>query len=286
MRSDILVTGGTGKTGSRLVKRLLALGHSPRIASRKPKGADQVHFDWADPDSYEAALDKVRAIYLVAPANVPEPLAAMQPFIDRAIAGGVGRFVLLSASSLDEGGPMMGAVHRYLHDHAPGWFVLRPTWFMQNFSEQQHLPTIRDEQAIYSATGEGRVPFIDADDIAAVAAAALTEPAFPNGDTILTGPKSLSYDEVATLLTDALGVAITHYHLSDREMIERFEAGGLSRPYAELLTAMDTAIAVGGEDRLTTSVIELAGKTPQDFSDFVARNIKVWETPQISKRSA
>ncbi len=286
MRNKILVTGGTGKTGSRLAHQLRASSHSPLVATRNPHETDQVRFDWADTATYEAALDEVKAIYLVAPANVPEPLAAMQPFIDRAIASGVERFVLLSASSLEEGGPMMGAVHRYLHDHAPGWFVLRPTWFMQNFSEQQHLPTIRDEHAIYSATGDGRVPFIDADDIAAVAAAALTDPAIPNGDAILTGPKSLSYDEVAEILTDALGITITHHKLSEQELVERIQSSGLSKTYAELLAAMDTAIAAGGEDRLTGSVYELTGNAPQDLTSFVARNVELWKVRQKMERQS
>ncbi|MEO0439915.1 MAG: ergot alkaloid biosynthesis protein [Pseudomonadota bacterium] len=286
MRNKILVTGGTGKTGSRLARQLIASGHRPLVATRNPEGPDQIRFDWSDPNSYAAALDAVRAIYLVAPANVPEPLAAMQPFIDRAIASGVERFVLLSASSLEEGGPMMGAVHRYLHDHAPGWVVLRPTWFMQNFSEQQHLPTIRDEHAIYSATGDGRVPFIDADDIAAVAAAALTDPAIPNGDAILTGPESLSYDEVAEVLSDALGFTIIHHKLSEEDLTGRIQSGGLSKSYAELLAAMDTAIAAGGEDRLTDSVFGLTGKTPRDLTGFVARNIERWMTPQAVKGSS
>lgn len=284
MRNEILVTGGTGKTGSRLVKQLRAGGHSPRIATRNPDGADQVRFDWSDLGSYEVALDNIKAIYLVAPANDQEPLTAMQPFIDRAIASGVERFVLLSASSLEEGGPMMGAVHRYLHDHAPSWFVLRPAWFMQNFSEQQHLPTIRDEQAIYSATGDGRVPFIDTDDIAAVAAAAFTNPDITNGDAMLTGPQSLSYDEVAEILSDVLGITITHHHLSEQELTERIQSGGLNKSYAKLLAAMDTAIAAGGEDRLTDAVVELTGKPPHDFTSFVTDNIEVWKSSETTER--
>ncbi|SIN87726.1 ergot alkaloid biosynthesis protein, AFUA_2G17970 family [Parasphingorhabdus marina DSM 22363] len=286
MRNKFLVTGGTGKTGSRLAKLLRASGHCPLVATRNPDSSDQVRLDWADSATYEAALDGVKAIYLVAPANVPEPLTAMQPFIDRAIASGVERFVLLSASSLEEGGPMMGAVHRYLHEQAPSWFVLRPTWFMQNFSEQQHLPTIRDEHAIYSATDDGRVPFIDADDIAAVAAVALTDPAMPNGDAILTGPRSLSYDEVAEVLSDALGITIIHQKLSEKDLAGRIQSGGLSRIYAELLAAMDTAIAAGGEDRLTDSVVVLTGKTPRDLTGFVARNIERWKTPQTVRGSS
>ncbi len=276
MRNNILVTGGTGKTGSRLVNRLRASGHCPSIATRTPDSADQVRFDWQDSSSYQAALDNVKAIYLVAPANVSEPLDVMRPFIDRAIADGVERFVLLSASSLEEGGPMMGAVHGYLREHAPRWFVLRPTWFMQNFSEQQHLPTIRDEHAIYSATGNGRVPFIDADDIAAAAAVALTDHDIPNGDAILTGPETLSYDEVANTLSIALGFTITHHHLSGQQLVERFEASGLNKNYADLLTAMDLQIADGSEDRLTNAIVQMTGKSPRHLTSFVAQNIEAW----------
>jgi len=285
MQNKILIIGGTGKTGSRLAQQLRAIGHQPRIATRNPHKHDQVRFDWSDPASYQLALDRVGAMYLVAPANDLEPLAAMQPFIDRAIDSGVERFVLLSASSLEAGGPMMGDVHRYLRDHAPGWFVLRPTWFMQNFSEQQHLPTIRDEHAIYSATGEGRVPFIDAEDIAAVATAALTDRDFPNGEAILTGPNSLSYDDVAGMLSNKLGFTITHHHLSHQQLTERLELSGLSKSYAEVLAGMDAQIAMGSEDRVTDAVIRLTGKPPRDFASFVSQNILFWKPTKI-KRTA
>lgn len=285
MKNKILVTGGTGKTGSRLVKHLLSNGHVASVATRFPNSIDQVRFDWSDTASYETALDKVKAIYLVAPANDPVPLTAMQPFIDLAIDSGVERFVLLSASSLEEGGPMMGAVHRYLHDHAPNWFVLRPTWFMQNFSEQQHLPTIRDAHAIYSATGNGRVPFIDADDIAAVAAAVLTDTKPINGDAILTGTQSLSYDEVAQLLSRALGFTIKHQHLSQhlsqQQLTQHIKASGLSSNYSKLLSAMDADIATGSEDRITDSVKRISGKEPIRMIDFVMRNRKAWNPATV-----
>lgn len=187
MRDQILITGGTGKTGSRVAHSLRERGIEPRLASRSPKGAASVRFDWRDTATFPVALADVRAVYLVAPTDTAEPLDAMRPFLEQAIGSGVDRFVLLSASSLEEGGPMMGAVHAFLKRHALHWAVLRPTWFMQNFSEGPHLPTIRDEGAIYSATGDGRVPFIDAGDIADVATQALVDPLFPNRDARADG---------------------------------------------------------------------------------------------------
>ncbi|MGF9758933.1 hypothetical protein AAII07_27415 [Microvirga sp. 0TCS3.31] len=174
MRDRILITEGTGKTGRRVGQILRSRNVQTLVASRSAKGPDTVRFDWSDTTMFDSALNGISAIHLVAPSNVAEPLAAMTPFLERALEAGVERFVQLSASSLEEGGPMMGAVHAWLRRYAPCWVVLRPTWFMQNFSEQQHLPTIVEEGVIYSATGDGRVGFIDAEDIAAAAAQALT----------------------------------------------------------------------------------------------------------------
>ena len=150
---DILVTGGTGKTGRRVVAQLGDAGSSARVAARRPPPGG-VRFDWADPDTFGPALHGVGAVYLVAPPGEGDPLAAMEPFLRRALAAGVRRYVLLSSSFLPEGGPLMGQVHSFLRAMALEWTVLRPTWFMQNFSEQQHLPSIRDEGTIPGATHE------------------------------------------------------------------------------------------------------------------------------------
>ena len=176
------------------------MGLEARAAVRRPPPGG-VRFDWSDPDTFDPALHDIGAIYLVAPTGDGNPLAAMEPFLQRALAAGVRRYVLLSASTLPEGGPLMGQVHAFLHDAAPEWVVLRPSWFMQNFSEQQHLPTIRDEGVIFTATGDGRVAFVHADDIAAVAVAALLGQAPCNREYILTGSRALSYDEVQGLRT-------------------------------------------------------------------------------------
>lgn len=284
MPDTILVTGGTGTTGRRICAQLAARGLRYGAATRHPTAEHDTRFDWVDDTTWPAALEGVTRIYLVAPSGVAEPLPVMTPFMELAIRSGVERFVLLNASSLDAGGPMMGMVHSWLHDHAPGWVVLRPTWFMQNFSEGQHLATIRDEGAIYTATGDGRVGFIDAEDIAAVAVEALSRPQFASGDMVLTGPAALRYDDVAATISDLLRVPVKHHHLSEAELAERHVAHGLPAAYATTLAAMDTNIARGTEDRTTDNVGLVAGRAARTLANFVMTNRPVWR-PRVEARA-
>ena len=276
MAERILVTGGTGKTGRRVVKRLMSMGRSVAVASRSATGPDAVKFDWSDPSTFPAAFENVRAVYLVAPPGDPDALSAMRAAIDAAMAANVRRFVLLSASSLEAGGPMMGQVHAYLKDHAPEWVVLRPSWFMQNLSENQHLPTILNEGAIYTATGQGRVAFIDAEDIASVAAITLTDPQMDSGEAILTGPEALSYDKVAALVAEASGRTVKHRALTQEELAERFASYGIPKPFAQGLAAMDSAIAAGAEDWTTDAVERITGHLPGSLATFAEKNSAVW----------
>ena len=268
MNDQVLVTGGTGKTG-RLVARQLALrGIAARIATRNPTSADQIRFDWADPATHGPALENIGAVYIVAPTDRAEQLQVMRPFLELAASQVSGRLVLLSASSLDEGGPMMGEVHAWLAAHAPRWTVLRPSWFMQNFTTQ-HLPSILHEGCLYSATGDGRVPFIDAADIAAVAVEALTDPALASGDHVLTGPEALTYDEVAGAISARTGRPVRHCQLSVPELAARHATFGIPEAYALTLARMDEAIAQGAEDRTTDEVQRITGRPAHSFADFL-----------------
>lgn len=244
------------------------------------QGEPTARFDWGDPATYDAALNGIGAIYLVAPSNAADPLDAMTPLLRRALQAGVRRYVLLSASALPEGGPMMGRVHAFLREEAPEWVVLRPSWFMQNFSEQQHLPTVRDEGAVYTATGDGRVPFIDADDIAAVGAAALLGETPLNRDLILTGPRALSYDEVASIIAAAAGRPVRHERLSEEGLTRRLVEHGMDPTYAAALAGMDAAIAGGSEDRVSDAVEAVTGRPPGSFEAFAADNRGAWRAAQ------
>lgn len=280
--SRILITGGTGKTGGRIVQRLRELGHPVRIANRSgkgPEGVETVSLDWTSPEDHARVLQGVDRVYLMAPGGESNPYPPMAAFIDRALGAGVRRFVLLSASSIPEGGPAMGRVHQLLREAAPEWTVLRPSWFMQNFSEGQHRATLRDEGVLYSATGEGRVPFIDAGDIAETAVRALIDPSAHNTDHVLTGPQALTYGEAAELIGAALGRPIRHVHLSREALIERWRQQGLPLDYAAMLADMDVAISQGAEDRTTPAVERVTGRPPRSLADFARASVPAWQRP-------
>src|SRR5690606_16907040 len=122
------------------------------------------------------------------------------------------------------------------------------------------------------ATGTGRIGFVDADDIAAVAARALTDEDAPDEDLILTGPEALTYDEVAAIVTEVTGRPVTHRHIGYEQMRERLEA--VAPPdFAALLAEMDLAIANGAEDRTTDTVERLTGRPPNGLREVVAREL-------------
>lgn len=134
---------------------------------------------------------------------------------------------------------------------------------------------MRDEDKIYSATGDGKIPFVSAEDIAAVGYRALTDQAPHNTDHIIVGPELLSYDETAEALSEVLGRRIQHVKLSQKELQEKFEKV-MPLGYAVMLAAMDTAISKGSEERLNDFVLKITGRSPRTFHDFVVANKQCW----------
>ncbi|MCM2423642.1 NAD(P)H-binding protein [Streptomyces sp. RKAG293] len=271
-----LVIGATGTTGSRVAARLATEGRRVRAAGRRATpvaGAVPVRFDWDDPTSFEDALDGADRVYLIPPLGAPDPAAVMLPFLRQARTAGVHRAVLLSSSAIPAGGPAVGQVHEALPGLFSEWAVLRPSWFMQNFTgDHAHARTIRADGTIRTAAGEGRVGFVDADDIAAVAVHALTAAQAPNTDLIITGPQALSYDDIAAVLTRATGRTVTHERLTYEQMHDRL-AADMPAGFAAMLAGMDRSIAEGAEDRTTDTVQRLTGRAPRSFRAFAEREL-------------
>ncbi|MCO1580044.1 NAD(P)H-binding protein [Crossiella sp. SN42] len=262
MTEPILVTGATGTTGSRLVQRLTAAGHPVRAASRKPSAAKEIRFDWGDPGTHLAAVAGVRRMYLVAPVGQADPLPQVEAFLATALAAGLRRVVLLSSSAVPEGAPVLGELHALVRRECPEWTVLRPSWFMQNFLGDHPLAVaLRETGELVTATGNGRVGFVDAGDIAAVAERALLADTPLNEELVITGPAALSYADAAAILT-ALGVPARHRPVSVTELTQRHIAAGYPPDFAALLAGLDEGIRQGAEDRVTDTVLRLTGRPP------------------------
>ena len=277
----ILVTGATGKVGKRLVEQLRTAGLAHRSASRHSTGEAGVAFDWWDRATWAPAIEGVSAAYLIAPRAGGDPGPVMIDFVREAIAAGIRRFVLQSGSPVPSGGPGYGQVHAWLADNAAEnaieWAVLRPSWFMQNFTEALNGQTIRAESAFYTAAGDGRVGFIDATDIAGSAFGALTAPQPLNGDPILTGPRAITYDEAAAIISKVLGRTIEHRRVTPAEVARRHVENGVPEMTAMMLGFADVAISNGAEDRVTDEVEKLSGAAPVSFEAFAERDKADWE---------
>nr|ABU42574.1 putative ergot alkaloid biosynthetic protein A [Clavicipitaceae sp. US2005a]AEV21222.1 agroclavine dehydrogenase [Periglandula ipomoeae] len=285
----ILLTGGNGKT-ARHIAGLLEEANLPFIIGSRSNSPQTIErhrsFDWLDETTFHNILSPgegmrpISAVWLV-PSPIPDLASPVNKFIDFACSKDVKRFVLLSASIVEKGGPAMGQIHAHL-DSLEGisYTVLRPTWFMENFSTMDDFQyeAIRKEGKVYSATGDGKVPFISVVDIARVALRALTGDVPDKTDHILLGPELLTYDDVAETLTRTLDRKITHARLTESELAEKMQKSGMPAEDAQMHASMDSIIQSGAEDRLNTAVRDLTGLEPRNFSDFALSEKKFWRS--------
>jgi uncharacterized protein YbjT (DUF2867 family) len=280
----VLVIGATGNTGRHIAARLTELGLTVRTATRGDRAPDStpehVRFDWADASTHEEALSGVDRMYLVAPALVEDPSVLMLPFIERALERGVRRVVLLSSSAVPEGAPGLGTVHRAIRERAPEWAVLQPSWFMQNFVDARHHhgANLQRDGLLVTATGEGRVGFVDARDIAEVAVRALADEASHDTAHIITGPQALRYDDIAAVISQVAGRPIRHVHADPDEARRLMMGAGIPERYARLLVQLDEAIRQGGEARVTGTVARVTDQEPRSFEAFAREHAAFWRS--------
>lgn len=270
-QARVSVIGGTGTTGSRVAALLREQAAAVRIGTRTPTTGNPEHvwFDWGEQATHGPAVAGVDRVYLIPPLGVAEPRPLVEEFLAEAVRAGVRRVVLLSSSAVADGTSGLGALPPLVRAMMPEWAVLRPSWFMQNFVGQLAVG-IRERGEIITATGQGRVGFVDAADIAAVAVQALLDTVSHNADHLITGPEALSYADAAAIITETTGRIVRHQAISAAEMTTRFVAIGLSQEYAAMLAGLDEDIRHGAEDRLTPTVQDLTGRPARSFAEFVS----------------
>jgi uncharacterized protein YbjT (DUF2867 family) len=165
----------------------------------------------------------------------------------------------------------MPEIRQAVEENAPEYAILQPAWFMQNFTGAHPTAvTLRERGEIATATGDGRVGFIDARDIAAAATAVLLAADPPNARYTLTGPETLSYPQVAAILSEVTSRTIRHTALTAGQLTARWIAAGLPENLAATATDLDIAISRGDYDYTTPDVTHLTGRPPRSFRDFAA----------------
>jgi uncharacterized protein YbjT (DUF2867 family) len=274
----VLVLGATGKTGRRLVPQLRDLGVAVRAASRHP-GPGGTLFDWDRPETQGPALAGADAAYIVTPAMTWDPSPYVAPFLERAGTAGVRRVVLLSAWGVAQLGSTAAGfdrTERAVRDSGLEWTILQPTSFDQNFSEGFLVQGIREAGVAAAPTGAGSSPMVDAEDIAAVAAVALTQDGHAGAEYVVTGPASLTFAEAAAHVAAAAGRPVVHEDIPRQALLDVFAGFGMSDDLARMVVGTMDTIREGGAPDPSPDVEKVTGRPPTSFAAFATREAAAW----------
>lgn len=262
-----LVLGATGKTGRRVTARLRMLGETVRPVSR----SSSVRFDWSEPGSWDAALGGATSAYVVPPTDV----GPVDEFVDRARVAGLRRLVLLSGRAADTWGDStfgldMRAAERAVRSSSLDWTIVRSSNFDQNFSEEVFLEPLRHGE-VAAPPGAVPEPFVDIEDVAAVAAEVLTNPGHEGRTYELTGPRSITFADAIDLIAAASGRAITYRQITPEQYADTLVSQGLGRGEADTIAAMYVLMERGLISENTDDVRRVLGRAPASFEDYVVR---------------
>jgi uncharacterized protein YbjT (DUF2867 family) len=259
-----LVIGGTGKTGRRVAERLEARGVPVRIGSR----GSATPFDWEDRATWEPALRGASSAYIsyfpdLAVPGAPEAIAALS---ELAVRNGTRRLVLLSGRGEEEA----QRAEQELQASGADWTIVRCSWFSQNFSESFFLDSVLAGEVAVPA-GDVPEPFVDVEDIADVATAALTEDGHVGQLYELTGPRLLRFEDAVGEIAQAAGRPIGYVPISNEEFSAGLTEAGVPADVVALLAYLFGEVLDGRNAQLADGVQRALGREPRDFADFASR---------------
>jgi uncharacterized protein YbjT (DUF2867 family) len=265
-QETVLVLGATGKTGRRITERLQTLGVPVRLGSRDANPP----FDWKDQSTWDAVLDGVQAVYLSYQPDlaVPGALETVRAFTDLAVKQGIRTLVLLSGRGEIE------AEHaeRIVQNSGIDWTILRASWFCQNFSEAHFLePILQGELAL--PVGDIAEPFVDAEDIAQIAVAALTQPGHSHRLYELTGPRALTFAQAVEEIASATHRRIDFIAVPREAYRQALEQEQLPPQLIDLVLYLFTTVLDGRNTPVADGVQQALGRPARDFSDYVRRTV-------------
>ena len=285
MKNSILVIGATGNLGSEVTRQLVAKGVKVRVGVRKPEQytapssqVEAIRFDFDDPTTYCPALENIEKLFLIALPLDPEAPIVLAPVIQAAKQAGVKQIVFTSALGVDqnEGAPLR-KVERQLEASGIAHTVLRPNFFMDNFSTGFIAPMIQSTDGIFVAAEDAKTSFIAITDIAAVAVVALTEEGHAGKAYNLTGPEGLDHSSVALVLSEVSGREVTYHPISENDMRQGALDNGLPEPSVDYLTVLYQATRAGYLAESSFDVEQVLGRPPVKFHTFAQLNKVVWQ---------
>jgi uncharacterized protein YbjT (DUF2867 family) len=275
--SKTLVVGASGTVGSALADLLEARGHGVlRATSRAPAGAGQVQLDLLGGTGLAEAMAAADRAFLLCPPGHVNQHELLIPVIDAARQAGLKKVVLMSAmgADADDSAPLR-QVELHLMRSGLAWNIVRPNWFMQNF-HTFWLQGILADNRIYLPVGQAKGSFIDARDIAAVAAELLIRSDFDGQAFDLTGGEALDHDQVAAILAAETGRPIRFQDIPPEAMLAALVSAGLPPAYAEFLVLILGYFKAGYSERITDAVQVVTGQAPRRFADYARDHRAAW----------
>jgi len=281
----ILVTGGTGLIGGEVLRRLSQAGVPVRALtrdltkSREPPGVTWVAGDLAKPETLRAAFEGAGMLFLL--THYYEDMVELQHnAIAAARAAGVSHVVKVSAFAAS--GHSRAPIGRWhfqvemtLQDSGMAWTMLRPYHFMQNLLAQ--APYVIHEGVTYSASGDGRIPYVDARDVAAVAVAVLTTPGHFGKKYVVTGSEALSYRQAAGIIGAVIGKPVRFVDESPEQARARRIREGLPPAVIESALAISAYQRAGGKTvTITSTIADLTGRRPKKVDEFVREHVSAF----------
>ncbi|MGB2692423.1 MAG: NAD(P)H-binding protein [Thermodesulfobacteriota bacterium] len=256
-----LVLGGTGKTGRRIVSQLKDKGLEVRVGSRSgdPK------FLWEDQSTWGPVLENVKSVYIAFYPDLAVPGAtdAIKAFSELAVKSGVTHLVLLSGRGEEEA----QRCEEIVKNSGADWTIVRTSWFAQNFSEAFMRDMVL-EGTLALPVGGVKEPFIDADDIADVAVAALTEEGHKGELYELTGPRLMTFSEAVEQISAATGLKVQFIDIPNEAFMSAMKAQGVPEDYVWLVNYLFTEVLDGRNEYVCDGVERALGRKARDFSEY------------------
>lgn len=280
MNEPILVTGASGVLGRATVAALADAGFSVRQGVRSPEKATasavSVRLDYSDSTTIAPAVTGARGIVLMAPPLDSEAPSKLGPVIARAKDLGVQHVVFISALGVNHNKQApLRVVEHILIDSGVPYTILRPNFFMENFSEGSVAGGIKAQNGIFVAAGEGKTSFISVRDIAACVVAAFRIPLLGR-QLNLTGQESLDHLEVANVISEVSGRAVAYHPLTDEQMTAGARAAGMLEPAVSYLSVLYGVVRAGYAAGITSDVESITGRPPITFKAFAKSAAQAW----------
>ena len=272
MKHNILVIGGTGKTGRRVVERLTKQEHHVTVGSRKGTPA----FDWEDHSTFAPALKGMNRAYIVYYPDLAVPGAkeAISAHTEAAVKAGLEKVVLLSGKGETEA----EACEKIVANSGLNYTLVRASWFNQNFSEGPFLDFVLAGQVALPMP-EAEIPFVDVDDIADVVTKVLVDDSY-NGETItVTGPEKLTFEQAVKILAQGIGREIQYIPISIEEFKDGMKAAGLPDSYVWLFGYLFKEVLGNPHNQeISHDVEKVLGRRATSFEEYTQKNIAtgVW----------